>query len=154
MKICSSCKSIKELSEFNKNIWKKDGLHSLCRDCSRAHSNNYYKTHKKKHIEYVSSASRAQRKRTQQLVLDILKNSKCLDCGTDDYRVFEFDHVRGLKLNNVSSMISGGYGIKKILEEISKCEVVCANCHRIRTFERAGNYRSHTRIAQSGSATP
>jgi hypothetical protein len=44
----------------------------------------------------------------------------------------DFDHVRGEKLYNVAKM-AAGYSWAKILVEIEKCDVVCANCHRIRT---------------------
>lgn len=47
----------------------------------------------------------------------------------------DFDHL-GDKFKNVSAMIQEGFGIKKILAEAAKCEVVCANCHRLRTWSR------------------
>jgi hypothetical protein len=43
----------------------------------------------------------------------------------------EFDHVQGDKVANPSSMTG-----KEFFEEIEKCDMVCANCHRIRTWER------------------
>lgn len=47
----------------------------------------------------------------------------------------DFDHIDGDKVDNVGHMryTAGG---NKILEEIAKCEVVCANCHRQRTYAR------------------
>ena len=59
----------------------------------------------------------------------------CKDCGTRDFRVLEFDHLRDKKAN-IATLIAGGCSIKTIKEEMRKCEVVCANCHRIRTYER------------------
>jgi lysyl-tRNA synthetase class I len=47
----------------------------------------------------------------------------------------DFDHVRGRKHKNVSELIDS-LSKKKIDEEIAKCEVVCSNCHRIRTHNR------------------
>ena len=64
----------------------------------------------------------------------------CVDCGESDIVVLEFDHLRD-KTANVSYLISTGE-IPRIKEEIAKCEVVCANCHRRRTSERGGWYRS------------
>lgn len=62
------------------------------------------------------------------------KRQPCTDCDTEyPYYVMQFDHVRGEKLFNLSSY-TGGY--KRIDEEIAKCDVVCANCHFIRTHER------------------
>lgn len=63
------------------------------------------------------------------------KSKPCLDCGVSyPYYVMDFDHVRGEKLFNLSEVVNGAQSKKVILEEIAKCEVVCANCHRIRTF--------------------
>lgn len=45
----------------------------------------------------------------------------------------DFDHQRD-KLKAVSQMAQNGYGEERILKEIAKCEIVCAVCHRIRTF--------------------
>ena len=57
----------------------------------------------------------------------------CIDCGEKDILVLEFDHVVGNKSMNISEMRSGLYSLKKIAEEIAKCEVRCANCHRRKT---------------------
>jgi hypothetical protein len=43
----------------------------------------------------------------------------------------DFDHVRGEKLFNIGQTLS--VAMPKFLTEISKCDIVCANCHRIRT---------------------
>ena len=50
----------------------------------------------------------------------------------------QFDHVpeRGQKFMDVADMINHCYGMKKILEEMDKCDVVCANCHAVRTHNR------------------
>ena len=65
----------------------------------------------------------------------IKEDSGCVDCGITNHIVLDFDHLRDKKYN-VSRMIHDGFSWKAILKEISKCEVVCANCHRIRTYNR------------------
>jgi hypothetical protein len=64
------------------------------------------------------------------------KDVPCVDCG-ERYPpyVMDFDHVRGEKRTRVGNMMY--YSVKALEEEISKCEVVCANCHRERTHGRA-----------------
>ena len=62
----------------------------------------------------------------------------CTDCGiTWPYYVMQFDHVpgRGQKLFMLSQ--SHGHGQEAIMHEIAKCDLVCANCHLIRTQARA-----------------
>jgi hypothetical protein len=41
------------------------------------------------------------------------------------------------KLGDISTGFRGR-SRREILDEIAKCQLVCANCHAIRTFERAG----------------
>jgi hypothetical protein len=65
--------------------------------------------------------------------LDITGEGKCKDCGETDYRVLVFDHLRD-KTANVSVFLTRSW--KKALAEAAKCEVVCSNCHAIRTYER------------------
>jgi lysyl-tRNA synthetase class I len=71
-----------------------------------------------------------------QYIRDLKEKSPCMDCKEYyPYYVMDFDHVRGKKHKNVMELIPT-LSKKKIDEEIAKCEVVCSNCHRIRTHIR------------------
>ena len=70
-----------------------------------------------------------------------LLNAKCVDCGEDRWKVLEFDHVRG-KHKNIAYLVSRGYSWDTIMREIEKCDVVCGNCHRLRTLERGNFWRN------------
>lgn len=62
----------------------------------------------------------------------------CVDCGYNEHpAALEFDHVRGDKLFNIGERKTMNWD--KLMEEIDKCDLVCANCHRVRTAER-GNW--------------
>ena len=74
-----------------------------------------------------------------QYVRDFLACSTCSDCPENDPIVLEFDHVRGTKLQNITDMI-GSNSIESIQEEIDKCEVRCANCHKRKTAKQLGFY--------------
>lgn len=73
----------------------------------------------------------------------------CADCGWNEWaRGLDWDHVRGTKSANVAQLIAERKPWAEVAAEIAKCEVVCANCHRIRTADR----RARTvRDAPSGS---
>jgi hypothetical protein len=75
-------------------------------------------------------------------MLRAIKAQPCVDCGgTFHYSQMDFDHVRGKKLGEVSRLT--GLSTQILVDEISKCEVTCANCHRVRTAERKhGNRRA------------
>jgi formate-dependent nitrite reductase cytochrome c552 subunit len=70
---------------------------------------------------------------------DYLLTHPCVDCGLTDLVVLEFDHVRGVKVGDVSALVGSGYPWAKIEAEIAKCDVRCANCHRRVTVERRMN---------------
>lgn len=90
----------------------------------------YYKNKDKIH-KYKAKVRLAQR-----LYIKRLKEVPCKDCGVEyPYYVMDFDHRDGnTKLRNVGANAS--YGWKMLKEEVAKCDVVCVNCHRIRTSQR------------------
>jgi hypothetical protein len=73
--------------------------------------------------------------RRRQIVIEA-KQKPCADCGIQyPYYVMDFDHREG-ETKNFSLFKIHGATVKRILEEITKCDVVCANCHRKRTHQR------------------
>ena len=71
-----------------------------------------------------------------QYLRDLKTKTPCVDCGINyPYYVMDFDHVRGQKHANVMELVST-LSKKRIDLEIAKCEIVCSNCHRIRTNMR------------------
>lgn len=66
-----------------------------------------------------------------------LKSAPCMDCKQIfDSICMDFDHIRGEKKFDISRMTGKGMSLARIQEEIDKCELVCSNCHRIRTKSR------------------
>lgn len=63
------------------------------------------------------------------------KDKPCMDCGIKYIPfVMDLDHVRGTKKFTISQC--GQYGMRQLLVELEKCDAVCSNCHRMRTFYR------------------
>ena len=66
-----------------------------------------------------------------------LNNSLCIDCNISyPPHQLDFDHVRGIKKAGINQLVRNGT-MNQLLEEIPKCEIVCANCHRHRTYMRS-----------------
>jgi len=77
----------------------------------------------------------------RKIAIDYLKNHPCIDCGEKDILVLDFDHMNiSSKINNVSNLIVGG-SISSLNEEIKKCEIRCANCHRRKTAKQFKSYK-------------
>ena len=80
-------------------------------------------------------------------MVQYLSNHPCVDCGEADPVVLEFDHVRGEKSGEIANMLRRQVAWERIIDELSKCEVRCANCHRRRTARQFNWYRLSGRAA-------
>jgi len=65
-----------------------------------------------------------------------LAEHPCIDCGEADLDVLDFDHVRGIKIAGIAEFVRDGYSLAKLIAEVEKCEIRCANCHRRVTRRR------------------
>jgi len=75
--------------------------------------------------------------RAQGAMLYRLKQRPCQDCGLEFHPcVMDFDHRDGASKRYTVSRMIGRAGSARILAEVAKCDIVCANCHRDRTFRR------------------
>ncbi len=95
----------------------------------------WYPKNKSKHIGYQNEI----KKKIILFTSELKKNSKCADCCFSGFQypdVLDFDHVRGHKKFNISEFKRHTNSLKRVKEEIEKCEIVCSNCHRIRTAKR------------------
>ena len=67
---------------------------------------------------------------------EVKEKNPCMDCKISyPYYMMDFDHVRGTKQANVAELINT-LSKKRLDAEIAKCEIVCSNCHRARTYAR------------------
>ena len=147
-KNCYTCQSFKSVDCFNKNKIRKDGLNSICKECSQSRSKKYYSENREKHLGVIRKRTLESVKKNQIFIISYLKTHPCVDCEEADILVLDFDHL-GNKKHNISCMIAGGYSQKSLLKEISKCQVRCANCHRRKTAKDYGWYKY--KLTEDGS---
>jgi hypothetical protein len=132
MKTCPKCGRCLPESDFGVRTNGKP--QHWCRACHCAYQRAYYEAHKPYY-----SALQAQRVAKHRRLLREAKSVPCADCGrTYPPYVMDFDHRPGEKeCFHISAIGSQGMrSWKSILAEIAKCDVVCANCHRERTYQR------------------
>ena len=85
----------------------------------------------------IRAAGFRRRGHAQQFVKDFKAGKSCHDCHNSfPPYVLDFDHVHGTKVAAISDLVAKGRSLEAINSEVQKCELVCANCHRIRTFKR------------------
>jgi hypothetical protein len=90
----------------------------------------------KRNKEKAYEAIQGIKKRNRGIVIEYLNTHPCVDCGITDIRVLQFDHVRGTKIDSVSVGVKDSWSVIKLQTEIEKCDVRCANCHKIVTDTR------------------
>jgi len=77
------------------------------------------------------------RDRNRDYVRQIKESKPCVDCGLKyHYSQMDFDHL-GDKKQTIARLANSEASIKTIKIEMSKCELVCSNCHRLRTWHRS-----------------
>ena len=106
------------------------------KEFTKEHRANLSKYWRNGQYSNLTGAERTKRnrQRKQGAMLWYKMAHGCVDCGISDPRVLDFDHAQGEKEFNLKDVKSKP--LVEILTEIEKCDVVCANCHRIRTQER------------------
>ena len=84
-----------------------------------------------------SERKRQARDRNKEYIRQIKEKHPCSDCGEHyHYSQMDFDHITGKKKHNLARYANSAVSISPIKDEIKKCEIVCANCHRYRTWLR------------------
>ena len=133
-KQCTKCEQAKPTSEFNKRSSSRDGLSSQCSQCNRDNLKAHYGRNKD---YYITKGRELARKKRKWLAEQ--KDVPCADCGGEfPPYCMDFDHSDPAeKVGNVSRLVKDG-SWQALRDEIAKCEIVCANCHRIRTHAHSG----------------
>ena len=130
-KKCTKCEEVKELSSFNKDKTKPDGLYSSCKPCVNIN----------RRLTYGRDSVRikARKRKQQDFVYDYLSENSCKLCGEEDILYLQFDHLdRKNKVANISHMVSGS--MENLKAEMDKCRVVCVKCHVVVTANQFNWY--------------
>jgi hypothetical protein len=138
MKICKKHGELTEDQVF-RHPSENYGRCKICRSLERK---KWYEKNKQRIIAEVYKNSGKYRQRNKDYITNLLSKSCCVDCGNTNLIVLEFDHLKDKKYG-IAYLISRGASLGKLQKEIDKCDIVCANCHRIRTDTRARTYRFH-----------
>ena len=138
VKTCTRCGETKRLDQFPPvRRSEPEKLQCWCRACFGQVNNRNYAAYYARHRDRILARINARRDVNRTRVVDYLRAHPCVDCGTSDIVVLQFDH-RGDKSFNVASMIAAGTSWAKIAAEIAKCDVRCANCHHRKTARERG----------------
>lgn len=133
---CRECDRDRPEDDFPWRDKAKGLRQTRCSRCERAYGKAWYQANKARRSKQIRAKNREANQRNRRLLAEYLTEHPCVDCGEPELVVLEFDHVRGTKKRNISRMLECAMSWGAIMEEVEKCDVVCANCHRRRTARR------------------
>ena len=138
VKTCTVCKKSKALEEFRFQ-YIRETYTSRCTECERERDRKRYQKMTPEEKQLKFSKSKDKRLKVRLRLYEYLSLSSCVDCGEKRVETLDFDHGRH-KHFNISQGVKNGCSWPKIFQEIQKCEVRCANCHRVKTAREMGWY--------------
>ena len=143
---CNDCHQEKDEIQFatfksRSGETRRRGICKVCRGKyaleNRERLTKWRQDYNAKNRSKKSLSDAKNRKRAQDYVNAVKSAGVCADCKKSFHPVaMDFDHGNNPKTRSVASMVSGAYRLRLIQEEIAKCELVCACCHRVRTWTR------------------
>lgn len=113
-----------------------------CKSCNREYQAKWFGENQKIQLARVKKNRERAQKAAWNFAWDYKSQNPCVDCGENDPIVLEFDHVQE-KFFGIATAVANGMRIEKIAEELAKCEIRCANCHRRKTAKQLGWYKKH-----------
>jgi Zn finger protein HypA/HybF involved in hydrogenase expression len=147
IRTCRVCGESKPLAEFPYRSLKRQTRQWICLLCQREYTNEWYSRNRKRQIANAKVRSLHAESELKSRVREYLLDHPCVDCGQSDLAVLDFDHLRD-KRANVSTLVQSGVSWDSLADEIAKCDVRCANCHRRRTARNGRYYRTLATIAR------
>ena len=142
MKRCGKCAVLKPLDEYHAST--RDGRQLWCKDCRRTYDREYHFRNRARRLQQVKE----RRRHLAEWHNRLKSTTPCADCGGIFHpAAVTWDPLPGSqKVADVSALIQGGRTIQA-RAEMEKCELVCANCHAVRSYERQRG------VAQPGRAS-
>jgi 5-methylcytosine-specific restriction endonuclease McrA len=140
MKRCTVCKTEHPKDAFNVSRRRPDGLQNVCRECNRTRAKRYYTENKVQHRAKIHERRGSYIVANRDILLEYLKTHPCVACGETDPLVLDFDHLRDKQFDLGGDSVRTR-GRRSIENEMAKCQVLCANCHRRKTHEQQNTWK-------------
>lgn len=149
---CHRCSLEKPVSGFSRNSRSPTGFDWRCKECKSSVFQAWKDSpgNRNRH----RSSSKACRKRSQSL-LEELKRGPCTDCGVERPTwAMEWDHLHDKEITP-AKIQHQRWSEARIRAEISKCELVCVLCHRLRSnFRSPGGSSPDRDLVRSLKSSP
>lgn len=134
LKLCGDCRKHLPIEKFASNQTKKDGLQGSCKKCRAKYNKRHYRENKEKYLDRAKKRKIKLKKWYKEYKSKLM----CKRCGENHVACLQFHHIDPTeKRYTVATMPQNCISIEKMKQEISKCEVLCANCHAKEHYKQA-----------------
>jgi len=116
------------LSQFGKNKTKKDGLQTHCIACNKQRNREWYENNKVAKIKKTGVQRKQRAQKRKDLIWSEAEKVGCHFCEENDRIVLDFHHLRDKEFDVSDGVWNVSW--EKLKEEITKCVIICSNCHR------------------------
>ena len=141
-KTCNWCHKTKPITEYYKNSKGIDGVSGHCKQCHKEYYKAYYQQKDKGNYRESTKIAMREKMRKNRAHYVGLMGGKCVKCGTTEN--LEIDHINPEdKTLRTSSMWSRKHDT--IMEELSKCQLLCCDCHKEKTREEKDRTKGRQR---------
>jgi hypothetical protein len=134
MRRCGRCGETKAVEEFAWRRKARGQRDNYCRTCRAAYKQEHYALNRERYIGAAVRRRAAVASERAAYLVEFFATHPCVDCGESDPLVLEFDHLGDESFNIAKGLRDRSW--VALMEEMDKCDVVCANCHRRRTAVR------------------
>ena len=137
-KLCVRCNASKPITEFAKKSATR--LQPFCKKCNNAYCREHYINNKSRYLQ----RNLDYRKKILTFIHSVKSTAICSKCGEGHISCLDFHHLEDDKKDfNISLAHNHGHSIERVKSEISKCIILCSNCHR----------KEHYRLRKGGPMT-
>jgi hypothetical protein len=129
VKLCGKCGKRKPFEEFHR--WRS-GHQPWCKACRQSYDARYFQVNRQR----IMARKRERWNELLRWYQDLKESAPCVDCGGFfHHAAMTWDHLPGHeKVTEVSNLRRSSR--QAVLDEVAKCDLVCANCHAVRSYER------------------
>lgn len=148
MKKCKKCDTVRPKTDFAIDNSTKDKLATCCKVCHKEWGKINYQLNKEK----VGARLIAKRKRVKEYVNNLKRKTGCQNCAENEPVCLDYHHTNPEnKIERVSYIARCSTSFNKINQEIEKCVLLCANCHRKLHYKKEEKNESIGKAQSSGS---
>ena len=128
VKECSKCHKILSFDNFRWKNKSQNKKHSWCKNCEKEADKKHYQESIDRRL-HVRATANFQKQRNAYMIIQA-KEKGCQKCGEKRQYVLDFHHLDpSIKIDTIAHMLKSS-SAEALEQEINKCILLCANCHR------------------------